>query len=85
MKMFENYDFAEWLEEGLQVMSAKDKEIGIETAALVVGLKNANVLTSYFNADAQDKAIFAHNINSDIVLDVVKNNREEIQSEWDDE
>lgn len=85
MKIFENNEFAVWVEDGLRVLHKYEKEIGINNAALVVCLEDGNVLTSYFNASAQDKAIMAHNINSDVVLDIVKNNGETIRRGWEDE
>ena len=36
-------------------------------------------MTGYWNADAQDKAIFAHNIQSDIVMDIVQQNADIIK------
>lgn len=32
----------------------------------------------YYNADATDKAVFAHNIQSDIVMDIIKANADTI-------
>lgn len=39
-----------------------------------------NTLTGYYHADAQDKAVFAHHIQSDIVLDIIKANAAEIKA-----
>lgn len=36
--------------------------------------KDSNTLTAYYKADAQDKAIFAHNIQSDITMDLIRLN-----------
>lgn len=42
-------------------------------------------MTGYWNADAQDKAIFAHNIQSDIILDIVKQNADIIKRAMEEE
>lgn len=34
--------------------------------------------TGYYNADATDKAVFAHDIQSDIVMDIIKANADTI-------
>lgn len=65
-----NKDLAEWLEEGLRKMF----ELKPSSVALVATLDSGETLTGYFRADAQQKAVFAHHINSDAMLDVVLNN-----------
>lgn len=35
-------------------------------------------ITGYYNTDATDKAVFAHNIQSDIVMDIIKANADTI-------
>ena len=39
--------------------------------AFVASLPNGETLTAYYKSDAQDKAVFAHHIYSDSVMDVV--------------
>lgn len=39
-----------------------------------------NTLTGYYNANARDKAVFAHHIQSEIVLDIIKANAAEIKA-----
>lgn len=48
--------------------------------AIVAKTESGNTLTGYYNADAQDKAVFAHHIQSDIVLDIIKANAAEIKA-----
>ena len=42
-------------------------------------LIDGDAMTGYWNADTQDKAIFAHNIQRDIVLDIVQQNADIIK------
>ena len=59
--------FAEWLEDGLRTIF----ESGTDKIALCALLPDGTVMTGYHNLCAQDKAIIAHNIQSDITMDVV--------------
>ena len=45
--------------------------------------KGANY-SGYYNADATDKAVFAHNIQSDIVMDIIKANADTISGILED-
>ena len=65
-----NEELIGWLEESIRTMLS-GKPI---SAAVVAQNAEGEVLTGYFHADAQTKAIFAHNINADAMLDVVLNN-----------
>lgn len=49
--------------------------------ALAATLEDGETLTAYYNADARDKAVFACHIQSDVTMDIVMNNLEEIKSE----
>lgn len=49
-------------------------ELKPSSIALVASLETGETLTGYFHADAQQKAVFAHNINADAMPDVVLNN-----------
>lgn len=62
--------YAAWLEESIRTMSKLD----VRSACIVVADKDSNTLTAYYKADAQDKAIFAHNIQSDITMDLIRLN-----------
>lgn len=69
-------EYAAWLEKALQALY-KSKPLAI---AIVAKTEAGNTLTGYYNADAQDKAVFAHHIQSDIVLDIIKANAAEIKA-----
>lgn len=62
--------YAAWLEESIRTMS----EFDVRSACIVVADKDDNTLTSYYRANAQDKAIFIHNIQSDITMDLIRLN-----------
>lgn len=62
--------YAPWLEDAIRVLTEHD----VCSACIVAKFDEGDTMTGYWNADAQDKAIFAHNIQSDIVLDIVKQN-----------
>ena len=75
-----NTELFEWLEASLgQLVEAQPV-----TAAIVAIRPDGNVLTGYYNADAQDKAIFAHNINADAMLDTVLNNIDQVRDALDE-
>lgn len=40
---------------------------------------DGTVFTGYYNADATDKAVFAHNIQSDVTMDIIRANIGEIK------
>lgn len=65
-------EYAAWLEKALQALY-KSKPLAIAIVA-------KTTLTGYYNADAQDKAVFAHHIQSEIVLDIIKANAAEIKA-----
>lgn len=72
--MFENDELTAWLEDCVKNLYERNKESRITSAAIVTMSDDRAVLTGYYNCDAQDKAIFAHNINADAMLDVVVSN-----------
>lgn len=67
--------YAAWLEESIRTMSKLD----VRSACIVVADKDSNTLTAYYKADAQDKAIFAHNIQSDITMDLIRLNADVVK------
>ena len=76
-----NEVYAAWLEESLQLIyKAKPKAIAIAAVT-----ETGETVTGYYNADAQDKAVFAHHIQSDIVLDIIRANAAEIKAMMEDE
>ena len=64
-----------WLEECLKtVLEFKPSSI-----CIVASAEDGTTKTGYFNATGQDKAIFAANIMSDVVMDIVKINAVDIK------
>ena len=67
--------YSTWLEESLKtVLEFKPSSI-----CIVASAEDGTTKTGYFNASGQDKAIFAANIMSDIAMDIVKINAEDIK------
>lgn len=62
--------YAKWLEESIATIA------GLDPCCICFAATKADgtVFTGYYNADATDKAVFAHNIRSDIVMDIIKAN-----------
>ena len=67
--------YAPWLEKSIRILT----EHNVHSACIVAKVDDGDAMTGYWNADAQDKAIFAHNIQSDIVLDIVQQNADIIK------
>ena len=70
MTDFENVPYAEWLEDAVKTIF-KEKP---ENIAICAKLESGDTLTAYYNCDAEDKAVLAHHITSDAMLDTVLNN-----------
>lgn len=68
-------EYSTWLEESLKTML----EFKPSSICIVASSEGGTTKTGYFNATGQDKAIFAANIMSDIVMDIVKINAEDIK------
>lgn len=71
----EEAPYAEWLEGLLRTIFERNPK----SMALVATLEDDTTLTGYYMADAQDKAVFAHHIQSDAVLDTVLANADLIK------
>lgn len=57
-----------------------------ETIAIVARSGEKDVaFTAYFDCNAEDKSILAHHILSDVILDIVRANRDEIFADDDDD
>lgn len=68
-------EYSTWLEESLKtVLEFKPSSI-----CIVASSEDGTTKTGYFNATGQDKAIFAANIMSDVVMDIVKINAVDIK------
>lgn len=64
------HPYSKWLEESLKVISE------FKPVCLCIAATSADgeTFTGYYNSDATDKAVFAHNIQSDVTMDIIKNN-----------
>ena len=67
--------YAAWLEESLQVIA------GLDPVCLCIAATtpDGDVFTGYYGADATDKAVFAHHIQSDVTMDIIRANIDEIK------
>lgn len=68
--------YAKWLEESIATIA------GLDPCCICLAATKADgtVFTGYYNADATDKAVFAHNIQSDVTMDIIRNNAGMIKS-----
>ena len=68
-------EYSAWLEESLKtVLEFKPSSICIVATA-----EDGTTKTGYYNATGQDKAVFAANILSDVVMDIIKGNAGKIK------
>lgn len=67
--------WAEWLENSLETVM----DIEPECLCIVAKKPDGAVFTGYYNADATDKTVFAHNIQSDVTMDIIRANIDEIK------
>lgn len=73
-------EYSAWLEESLKtVLDFKPTSICIVATA-----EDGTTKTGYFNSTGQDKAIFAANIMSDIVMDIIEINANKIRGILDE-
>lgn len=83
----EQKEFASWLEEGVATIFGSGKRI--KSACVVAIFDDESAITAYFQSDAQDMAVFAHKINTDIIMEIVTNNidiiRDALEGETEDE
>ncbi len=68
-------EYSTWLEESLKIVL----EFKPSSICIVASAEDGTTKTGYFNATGQDKAIFAANIMSDVVMDIVKINARDIK------
>lgn len=75
MKDITKQPYAAWLEESLKIIA------GFEPACLCIAATSpdGDTFTGYYNADATAKAVFAHHIQSDVVMDIIQNNAGKIK------
>ena len=62
--------WAEWMENSLRTIM----DIGAESMCVAGKTPDGTVFTGYYNADATDKAVFAHNIQSEVTMDIIREN-----------
>lgn len=68
-------EYSAWLEESLKnVLEFKPSSICIVATA-----EDGTTKTGYYNATGQDKAVFAANILSDVVMDIIEANADVIK------
>lgn len=68
-------EYSAWLEDSLKtVLEFKPSSICIAATA-----EDGTTKTGYYNATGQDKAVFAANILSDVVMDIIAINAEKIK------
>lgn len=67
-------EYSAWLEESLRVI------INSKPDSICVASKTKDdVLVGFWNASAQDKAVFAFNIQADVVMDVIRHHAGKIK------
>lgn len=60
---------------GQESLFARDTWCGKTSPEHLAATKpDGTVFTGYYNADATDKAVFAHNIQSDVTMDIIREN-----------
>ena len=75
MEDITKHEYSTWLEESLKtVLEFKPSSICIVATA-----EDGTTKTGYYNATGQDKAVFAANILSDVVMDIIAINAEKIK------
>lgn len=68
-------EYSAWLEDSLKtVLEFKPSSICIVATA-----EDGTTKTGYYNATGQEKAVFAANILSDVVMDIIKANADVIK------
>lgn len=72
--------YTAWLEEALKTIIESDTEKMCFAAILPDG----DVVTGYYNVDATDKAMLAHNIQADVTMDIIKANIDTIKKAMED-
>lgn len=72
--------YAPWLENAIRFMT----EHNVLSACIVATIDGGDTMTGYWNANANDKAVFASNIQSDVMFDVIRNNANAIKQILED-
>ena len=77
----EKLPYAAWLEDLIKTLIA----VNPYTMCVVARTESGDTLTGYYYAEAEDKAVMAHAIQSDIVMDLIENNISTIKEMLEDE
>lgn len=72
--------YAPWLEDTIREMTEHD----VQSICIAVKVDGAAMLTGYWNADTQDKAMSAAVIQNDIVSDIVEQTADAIKREMEE-
>ena len=75
-----NPEMAAYLEETLSILFNSNPV----SAVVAARTDDGSTFTGYYNADAEDMAVFAHNISADAMLEVVLNNIDLVRDALDD-
>lgn len=75
MAAIQDTEYTRWLESVVGTIL----ETQPECMAMVAKLEDGAVMTAYYNADAEDKAVFAHHIQSDVTMDIIESNIDRIR------
>lgn len=70
MESFEDKPLASWLERFVKFIFEEKPE----SIAVAARLPNGTTMTGYYKAEVDDKAMMAHNIYSDAILEMTVNN-----------
>lgn len=62
--------WSEWLENSLRTIM----DIGAERMCIAGKTPDGTVFTGYYNANATDKVVFTLNIQSDVTMDIIREN-----------
>ena len=80
MAEFKNKELAAYLNGAVQLMLEHEPE----SAVFAARLPDGQMMTGYYKAEAEDKAVIAHHIYADALLDTVLNNIEFIRGALDE-
>ena len=78
---FERRPYAKWLEGAIQAIVSQDPQ----SIMIATRTEDGEVMTGYFNADAEMKGIFAQNIQNDITLEIIGLNQKTVEEMWEDQ
>ncbi|MDO5549417.1 MAG: hypothetical protein Q4F79_13155 [Eubacteriales bacterium] len=78
---FNKIPWTPWIVEGIKTLV----EYGAEKIALCAILPENEVFSGYFNVEAGEKAIIAHNIHMDATMDTIYANIDELRDALNEE